>query len=52
LILSRGETKMTRILKEIKPYEKPDIEVIIFDDNDHIMTSNQSGAFDWLEYET
>ena len=52
LILSRGETKMTRIVKEIKPYEKPDIEVIIFDDNDHIMTSNQSGAFDWLEYET
>jgi hypothetical protein len=43
---------MTRIIKEIKPYEKPDIEVIIFDDNDHIMTSNQSGAFDWLEYET
>jgi hypothetical protein len=51
LIPSRGETKMKE--KElIHIYESPEIEVIVFDDNDHIMTSNQSGAFDWLEYES
>lgn len=51
MIPLRGETKM-KDKELIHTYESPDIEVIVFDDNDHIMTSNQSGAFDWLEHES
>ena len=37
--------------KDIICYDPPTIEIVVFDDRDHIMSSGETGAWDWLENE-